>query len=66
MFYWDFDNFYLENEMHEAGRFIRHDLDRYKDSGQRISHDNLLDAGKQIQVYSMPGDSGQAQLIHNI
>jgi hypothetical protein len=66
MFYWDFDNFYLENEMHEAGRFIRMNLDRYKDSGHRISHDNLLNAGKQIQVYSMPGDSGQAQLIHHI
>jgi len=66
MFYWDFDNFYLENEMHEAGRFIRKNLDRYKDSGHRISHDNLLNAGKQIQVYSMPGDSGQAQLIHHI
>ncbi|MCK5464761.1 MAG: hypothetical protein KAI95_17150, partial [Bacteroidales bacterium] len=66
MFYWDFDNFYLENEMHEAGRFIRHNLDRYKDSGHRISHDNLQKPGKQIQVYSMPGDSGQAQLIHHI
>ena len=66
MFYWDFDNFYLENEMHEAGRFIRNNLDRYKDSGQRISHDNMLNADKQIQVYSMPGDSGQAQLIHHI
>jgi hypothetical protein len=66
MFYWDFDNFYLENEMHEAGRFIRHNLDRYKDSGHRINHNNLLNSNKQIKVYSMPGDSGQAQLIHHI
>jgi hypothetical protein len=66
MFYWDFDNSYLENEMHEAGRFIRHNLARYKDSGHRISHDNLLHKGRQIQVYSMPGDSGQAQLVHHI
>ena len=66
LFYWDFDNFYLENEMHEAGRFIRQNLDKYKNSGQRISHDNLLKPGKQIQVYSMPGDGGQAQLIHHI
>jgi len=66
MFYWDFDNFYLDNEMHEAGRFIRHNLDRYKDSGHRINHNNLLHSSKQIQVFSMPGDSGQAQLIHYI
>jgi len=66
MFYWDFDNFYLENEMHEAGRFIRHNLDRYKDSGHRVNHNNLRRTGKQIQVYSMPGDSGQAQLVHHI
>ncbi len=66
VFYWDYDNFYLENEMHEAGRFIRKNLDRFKDSGHRISHDNLLKPGKQIQVYSVPGDSGQAQLIHHI
>lgn len=66
MFYWDFDNLYLENEMHEAGRFIRQNLARYKDSGYRISHDNLLRAGKRIQVYSMPGDSGQAQVVHHI
>ncbi|KPL16161.1 MAG: hypothetical protein AMS26_05525 [Bacteroides sp. SM23_62] len=66
MFYWDFDNYYLENEMHEAGRFIRKNLDKYKDSGHRISHDNMLKSGKQIEVYSMPGGSGQAQLIHRI
>jgi hypothetical protein len=65
-FYWDYDNYYLENEMHEAGRFIRQNLGKYKDSGQHFHHDNLLKPGKQIRVYSMPGDGGQAQLIHHI
>ncbi len=66
LFYWDFDNYYLEHEMHEAGRFIRENLDRYRDAGHRISHDNMLSPGKQIKVYSVPGDNGQAQLIHHI
>ena len=65
-FYWDFDNHYLENEMHEAGRFMRKNLGLYKDSGHGISHDNLRKPGKKIRVYSIPGDSGQAQLIPRI
>jgi hypothetical protein len=66
LFYWDYDHYYLENEMHEAGRFIRQNLHLYGDSGHRTCHDNLKGPGKQIRVYSVPGDSAQAQIIHHL
>ncbi len=66
LFYWDYDEFYLSNEMHEAGRFIRENLSQFKDSGESFSHGNLGSTKKNIQVFSIPSDSGQAQLVHSI
>ena len=66
LFYWDYDEFYLGNEMHEAGRFIRENLSQFKDSGESLQQNNLVNSDKNIQVFSIPSDSGQAQLVHSI
>jgi hypothetical protein len=66
MFYWDYDEYYLGNEMHEAGRFMRRNLSDFRDAGQAFNRQNLTVSGKNIQVYSIPSDAGQAQIVHSI
>ncbi len=65
-FYWDYDEHYLGNEMHEAGRFIREDLSVFRDSGARFKRESLAEGEKNVRVYSIPSDAGQAQLVHQI
>ncbi|MFC2111836.1 PD-(D/E)XK nuclease family protein [Bacteroidota bacterium] len=66
IFYWDYDEYYLGSELHEAGRFIRQNLSAFSDSGKTFKRKNLEEKGKNIQVYSIPSDAGQAQLVHSI
>ncbi len=66
MFYWDYDEYYLEREVHEAGHFIRENLSRFRDSGTAFNHRNLVVTDAEIRVYSVPSDTGQAQLLHSI
>jgi len=66
LFYWDYDEHYLSDDMHEAGRFMRKNLSVFRDSGQAFNRQNLSAPGKNIQVYSIPSDAGQAQIVHSI
>ncbi len=66
LFYWDYDEYYLGNEMHEAGHFMRENLSRFKDSGKSFNQLNLTGTPKEITVYSIPSDAGQAQLVNTI
>jgi hypothetical protein len=66
LFYWDYDEYYLDMEMHEAGRFIRENLSGFRDSGAAFNRRNLAGFKGEIQVYSVPSDAGQAQLLHSI
>ncbi|MCK4750104.1 MAG: PD-(D/E)XK nuclease family protein, partial [Bacteroidales bacterium] len=66
LFYWDYDEYYLGKEAHEAGRFIRENLSKFRDSGESFNPVNILNSRKNIQVFSIPSDSGQAQLVHTI
>ncbi|KKK52267.1 hypothetical protein LCGC14_3106640, partial [marine sediment metagenome] len=54
------------NEMHEAGRLIRQNLSSFSDAGKDFNQMNLVDSGKKLQVYSIPSDAGQAQIVHKI
>jgi len=66
LFYWDFDTYYSTKDWHEAGRFIRHNLAKYPDSGKEISHNNLAGRSPEVEVISVPSDSGQAQVVSKI
>ncbi len=66
LFYWDYDEYYLGSEVHEAGRFIRQNLSLFKDSGESFKRENLQGIQKKITVYSIPSDAGQAQLVNSI
>jgi len=66
LFYWDYDEYYLGNEMHEAGHFMRENLSRFRDSGKSFQQVNLSGTPKEFTVYSIPSDAGQAQLVNSI
>ncbi len=66
IFYWDYDEYYLGMENHEAGHFIRQNLSAFNDAGKEFNLKNLADPEKKIQVHSIPSDAGQAQIVHSI
>lgn len=64
-FYWDYDLSYINNPNHEAGFFLRDNINRYK---QPISFTNQdifksLSEPKNIEVISVPSDVAQAKVI---
>jgi hypothetical protein len=66
LFYWDYDEYYLQNETHEAGRFIRENLAMLRDSGRSFRTDHIAHTEKKIRAYSIPSDAGQAQIVHEL
>lgn len=64
-FFWDFDDLYLNDGNHEAGRFIRKNIREFGMSDYSIPHNNLL-IKKDIQVLSVPSESGQARILSGV
>lgn len=65
--FWDLDSYYLDDSYHEAGHFFR---EQFKYSFKRPDKQwigNLLRTGsKQINIISVPTDSGQAAVAADI
>lgn len=61
-FYWDYDNYYLEDETQEAGYFLRKNLIRYPHSGYTPDCDSLLKTPKSINIINIASQVGQAQV----
>lgn len=59
--FWDADKYYLEDTNQEAGRFLRHHQGKY--APLNWISDELLVGEKEINIYSISGDIGQAKLI---
>ncbi len=64
-FFWDYDNYYLKNKDHEAGRFIRKNIREFGMSEHGILYDNLLNK-KDIQIISVPSEVGQARILPGV
>jgi hypothetical protein len=64
-FFWDYDDYYVNNAWHEAGRFIRENRLIFPSPPMNISH-NGLTAPKNIEIVAVPSDIGQAKLIPDI
>jgi hypothetical protein len=64
-FYWDYDQYYIQNTWHEAGFFIRENLEKYPNSLPSSYYSNLT-GEKDIQIIAAPSDVGQAKLISAI
>lgn len=62
LFYWDYDNFYLEKTPHEAGEFIRRNLRNFP-SELPASAFNNLNRPKEITYIESPTENGQARYL---
>lgn len=61
LFFWDYDTFYFENN-HEAGHFLRQNLQRY---GNELSADNFnnLRQPKRLELVCATSENAQARFI---
>ena len=62
-FYWDYDDYYINNKMHEAGYFLRDNIKEFAPPSGLLSHDNLSKKVRKISLISVPSNIGQAKLI---
>jgi len=62
-FYWDYDPYYLNNRDHEAGHFIRQNIDEFPQEKEYYLNG---ETGCRIRVYSAPSEVAQAKLIPSL
>lgn len=62
LFYWDYDEFYTNSDNHEAGHFMKKNLQRFPNAlkGERFDH---LKDEKRISIVSASNDSIQARYL---
>ncbi|MBI4649159.1 MAG: PD-(D/E)XK nuclease family protein [Bacteroidia bacterium] len=66
-FYWDYDKYYIGNELEEAGYFLRKNLKRYPSPENfQSKHELMLSGNKNIEVIAVPSNTGQAKLLPGI
>ena len=67
IFFWDYDDYYLTNEWHEAGTFIRDNLQRFPPPHEwyldtRNLATSKVDHQKFIEIVSVPSETWQAKI----
>ena len=62
IFYWDYDNFYLNEKNNEAGHFMRKNLERYPNALPKTYFDNMR-SEKRVSVVSANTGSIQARYL---
>ena len=65
LFYWDYDTFYTQSEVHEAALFLKDNLLEFPNKLASIHFNNLINDSK-IYLISAPSGVTQAKLIPHI
>ena len=60
-FYWDYDKFYLENTGHEAGYFLRKNLERYPETDTGLQRDALSGRTETMHIVAASSRVAQAK-----
>jgi ATP-dependent helicase/nuclease subunit B len=63
-FFWDADNYYLENQKHEAGYFLRRNFKDFPQKEISFVGEHFKEE-KNIEIVSVPGQMGQAMTVKN-
>ncbi len=61
-FYWDYDNYYLEDQTQEAGYFLRKNLVRFPHVGYIPECKSLTSSPKTMKIINIASQVGQAQV----
>ncbi len=64
-FYWDYDNYYINDNKQEAGLFLRDNLKVFPDEFKN-GHSNLLSSDKKVNIIGVPLEVGQAKTVPTI
>jgi hypothetical protein len=64
-FFWDYDAWYTNNEMHEAGFFMRKNLKSFPQR-HAVNCENLSDVSKTISFIPVSSNTGQAAALPHI
>jgi CRISPR/Cas system-associated exonuclease Cas4 (RecB family) len=64
-FYWDYDARYMDDQLSEAGRFLRENL-RLFPQAVELEEFKGLDKKKEIRIFELPSDTLQAKTVHRI
>lgn len=64
-FYWDYDNYYVANNEHEAGSFLRKNILAYSDNSA-ISHDNFYGRNKSFKSVGCVSNIAQCKYVADI
>lgn len=62
-FWWDADEHFMQNNLHEAGNFLRHYQQLFSGGQHHWLMGNLLEQGKHIEIAGISSDVGQAQYV---
>ncbi len=62
-FYWDYDDYYINNTIHEAGYFLRNNIKEFPSPVNSLKHNNISKQEKKISFISVPSNIGQAKII---
>ena len=63
LFYWDYDVFYLNRPRHEAGRFMRLNLEKFPNELGKTGFDTFENTPKNIQFISASTENAQARFL---
>lgn len=58
-FFWDYDEYYTNNKIHEAGFLLRENLSKYPAPDLNLSFKSLTSKDKKITFVNIPSNSGQ-------
>lgn len=64
-FYWDYDNYYVENKEHEAGYFMRNNFEHFPATDQ-LSHDNFTSRSKRVSATACVSNITQVKHLKSI
>ncbi len=65
-FYWDHDPSFMDDPVHEAGRFLRQNIRKFPSDEDFIPYTIGGDELRQVNVYSLPSDVLQSKELHRI
>jgi len=63
LFYWDYDHFYLQNPRHEAGLFMRQNLEHFPNSLDKAQFNVFSTTQKNIQFISASTENAGARFL---
>ncbi len=62
-FYWDYDTYYLNNTIHEAGFYMRRNLKNFPNALDDKNYNIFAHNNKKINFISVPSDIGQTKIV---